>query len=242
MRVTPHGEYLVQFARWPRFFPVNVYLVREEDSLTLVDTGMSGRGPFIMEHVTEIGLPITRIVLTHSDPDHIGGMDELRKLLPEAEVLMTELSARVIRGEVLIDKRGNEVEPKTRRPVIDTRPTGTIEPGDMVGSLRVIAAPGHKPDQVAFLDTRDNTLIAGDAFQTQAGTAVAGTIRWLFPFPGLATGDKVGALNTARELRALEPSRLATGHGPVLENPLAEMDAAIAEAARKVERGASHAV
>jgi glyoxylase-like metal-dependent hydrolase (beta-lactamase superfamily II) len=56
-----------------------------------------------------------------------------------------------------------------------------------LGSLRVIAAPGHTPDQIAFLDERDGTLIAGDAFQTAAGTAVAGVTRWLFPFPALAT-------------------------------------------------------
>jgi glyoxylase-like metal-dependent hydrolase (beta-lactamase superfamily II) len=242
MRVTQHGEYLTQFARWPRIFPVNNYLVREEDSLTLIDSGMSGRGTFIKAHVDEIGLPLTRIALTHSDPDHIGGLDELYKIFPNAEVLMTDISARVLSGKLLIDKHGNQIEPKARRPVTDTRATGTIEPGDMVGSLRVIAAPGHKPDQVAFFDTRDNTLIAGDAFQTQAGIAVAGTVRWLFPFPGWATVDKVAALETARTLRALEPSRLATGHGPVLESPLADMDAAIEEAARKVERGTRHAV
>jgi glyoxylase-like metal-dependent hydrolase (beta-lactamase superfamily II) len=242
MRVTTHGDHLVQLARWPRFFPVNVYLVREQESLTLIDTGMSGKERFILEQAKKFGLSITRIVLTHSDPDHIGGLDELRALLPDAEVLMTEMSARVLSGEITIDKQGNQLSLGTPKPVVRTRPTGTIEPGDMVGSLRVIAAPGHKPDQVAFLDTRDNSLIAGDAFQTKAGIAVAGTVRWLFPFPSLATVDKVTALQTARELRQLEPSRLATGHGDVLESPVEAMDKAIAEAAKKVERGATRAI
>jgi glyoxylase-like metal-dependent hydrolase (beta-lactamase superfamily II) len=241
MRVTEHGDYLVQLSRWPVLFPVNIYLVREDDSLTLIDTGMSGRGDTVLEQARKMGLPITRIVLTHSDPDHIAGLDELREKLPDAEVMMTAMSARVLSGELTIDRHGNQNEPTKPKPVVKTTPTTTIEPGDTIGSLRVYAAPGHKPDQIAFLDTRDNSLIAGDAFQTKAGTAVAGTVRWLFPFPGLATTDKVTALQTARELRQLEPTRLATGHGDVLEAPLAEMDRAIAEAARKVERGASHA-
>jgi glyoxylase-like metal-dependent hydrolase (beta-lactamase superfamily II) len=237
MRVTTHGENLIQLARWPMLFPVNVYLVRENDSFTLIDTGMSGRGQFIIDYAAQEGLPIRRIVLTHSDPDHIGGLDELKRLLPEANVYATDLCARVLSGEVLIDKKGNVIEPAKPRAVVTTRPDEIIQPDDMIGSLRVVAAPGHKPDQVAFFDTRDNSLVAGDAFQTKAGIAVAGTIRWLFPFPGLATVDKVTALQTARELRSLEPSRLATGHGDVLENPQEAMDKAIAEAARKVERG-----
>jgi glyoxylase-like metal-dependent hydrolase (beta-lactamase superfamily II) len=86
---------------------------------------------------------------------------------------------------------------------------------------------------MAYLDTRDNTLSVGDAFQTLGGIAVSGVIRPLFPFPALATWHKPTALQTARALRALEPARLAGGHGPVLEAPLAAMDEAIAIAGRR---------
>jgi hypothetical protein len=37
-------------------------------------------------------------------------------------------------------------------------------------------------------------------------------------------------VRTARELRALDPARLAVGHGRVVESPAAAMDAAIARA------------
>lgn len=241
VKITTHGDYLVQLTRWPLLFPVNVFLVREDDSLTLVDTGMRGAAETILKQAEAMGLSITRIVLTHSDADHIGGLDQIRKLLPDAEVLMPELCAAILSGEVVLDKQGNEQRPETRKPLADTTPTGTFREGDRIGSLEVIAAPGHKPDQIALLDTRDRTLIAADAFQTRGGLAVAGVIRWTFPFPGLATIDKVTALDSARRLRALEPSRLAVGHGPVLEFPLAEMDRAIDEAARKVGKQTSHA-
>jgi hypothetical protein len=45
-----------------------------------------------------------------------------------------------------------------------------LRPGDRVGSLEVVGAPGHTPGHVAFLDTRDRTLIAGDVFTTLGGT------------------------------------------------------------------------
>ena len=51
-----------------------------------------------------------------------------------------------------------------------------------------------------------------------------------FPLPGLATWHRPTALESARALRALDPARLAPGHGQVVEQPGAAMDAAIAKA------------
>jgi hypothetical protein len=39
----------------------------------------------------------------------------------------------------------------------------------------------------------------------------------------MATWDKATALGAARALTALQPTRLAVGHGPVLEAPVAAM-------------------
>ena len=113
-----------------------------------------------------------------------------------------------------------------------TKPDRTVVVGDGIGSLEVVASPGHTPDSIAFLDTRDNTLIAGDAYQTRGGVAVSGILRPLFPFPALATWHKQTALESARALNALQPSRLAIGHGVVLTDPLPAMAQAIAVAER----------
>jgi glyoxylase-like metal-dependent hydrolase (beta-lactamase superfamily II) len=112
------------------------------------------------------------------------------------------------------------------------KPERLLQPGDRVGSLEVLASPGHTPGHIAFLDLRDRSLIAGDAFQTRGGIAVAGVLRPLFPFPAIATWHKPTALETALALRALNPARLAVGHGETLEDPGAAMDRAI-EAARR---------
>jgi glyoxylase-like metal-dependent hydrolase (beta-lactamase superfamily II) len=51
-----------------------------------------------------------------------------------------------------------------------------------------------------------------------------------FPLVGFATWHRPTALESAKALRALEPARLAPGHGKVVESPLAAMDAAIKRA------------
>ena len=107
--------------------------------------------------------------------------------------------------------------------------------------LLVVDAPGHTPGHVAFLDTRDGTLVAGDAFQTRGGIAVSGMVRPTFPFPALATWHKPTALASARALRELNPMRLAVGHGVVLADPRPAMDGAIAVAESHMGRQAAHA-
>jgi hypothetical protein len=47
----------------------------------------------------------------------------------------------------------------------------------------------------------------------------------------MATWHKPTALATARRLCALEPKRLAPGHGKVIENPHEAMERAISKAA-----------
>jgi glyoxylase-like metal-dependent hydrolase (beta-lactamase superfamily II) len=240
MRTTTHGQYLTHLARLPRRFPMNCYLVREDDGLTLIDTTFGGAAKPISEAAQALGAPIRRIVLTHAHSDHVGSLDALHALLPEAEVLISARDARFLAGDMSIDTDEPQFKPRGDYTKVTTRPTRTLSDGERVGSLQVIATPGHTPGHIALLDTRDGSLIAGDAFQTRAGIAVSGTVRPLFPFPALATWHRPSALESARRLRALGPSRLAVGHGEVLESPLEAMDRAIAEAARAVEGTQAH--
>ena len=233
MRMTRHGDALVQLTRLPRLFPVNCYLVREDDGLTLIDAALPGSAPAILAAAQSLGAPIMRIALTHAHGDHVGSLDALHAALPDAAVLVPAREARFLAGDLRLDPDEPQVKLRGSWQVCSTRPTGLLLPGDRVGSLEVIAAPGHTPGHVAFLDKRDGTLIAGDAFQTRAGIAVAGTLRVLFPFPALATWHKPRALESARALRARLPTRLAVGHGPVLEAPLPAMDRAISMAERQ---------
>lgn len=231
MKLTQHGQNLWQITR---FFAFNCYLVNDGDGLTLIDTNMSGSAANILKAAQIIGCPITRITLTHAHVDHAGSLDEVAAQLPDAEAVFTKRTAEFLQGK--LDLRPDEPQTKLRGGFVNrtTQASRLLKPGDMLGSLRIVAAPGHTPDNIAFYDERDGTLVAGDAFQTQAGTAVAGITRWLFPFPAMATWHLPTALATAVTLRSLNPSRLAVGHGRVLENPAAQIDAAIREAEVKI--------
>ena len=98
MRRTNHGHYLIQLTRYPLLFPVNCYLVREDDGLTLIDAGLPGSAVAILNAAHGLDLPIRRIVLTHAHGDHLGSLDALYQQLPEAEVLVSARDARFLAG------------------------------------------------------------------------------------------------------------------------------------------------
>src|SRR6266849_991357 len=84
---------------------VNAYLVREDDGFTLVDTTLGGAADKLRSIVEQSGGEIKRIALTHGHQDHAGSMDALRKLLPDAEVSMSDLDARECVGERAIKEK-----------------------------------------------------------------------------------------------------------------------------------------
>lgn len=234
--VTTQGEYLTQVERTTILFPINCFLVREDDGLTLVDTNWTKTERAILDAAQQLDAPIRRIVLTHVHGDHIGSLDALHKALPAAEVMVGVRETRLLARDFSLDADEAQGKPRGDYPVCSVRPTRTLEPGEMVGSLRVVASPGHTPGHIAFLDTRDGALIAGDALFTYTGIGVAGAFHLRFPFSSMATWDKPTSLHSARALTDLQPTRLVVGHGPVLVTPVAAMKRAIDAAARRLAK------
>lgn len=233
MKTTHHGQNLIKLTR---LGAVNFYLVREDDGLTVVDTGIPGSAEGIVAAARAVGVPIRRITVTHGHADHTGSLDPLIAEVPDAEVILPAREARIMRD----DRAPDAAEPKAppgglpwntgaipRRRATAAR---EVQPGDRLGSLEVVDAAGHSPGQVALLDVRDRTLIAGDAFTSLGGLYVASQVNPRFPLPALATWDRPAALRNARVMRALNPARLAVGHGAVVEEPMVAMDRALARA------------
>ena len=219
MNTTPVTEHLTQLTK---LHFVNAFLVREDDGFTLVDTTM-GRSPNgLIEAASRAGAPIRRIALTHGHGDHVGLLDALRdRLGNDVEVLIPELDEQILAGETDDKFPGSW-------PTVRTRADRRLKPGDRVGSLEVVATPGHTPGHVAYLDTRDRAVIAGDTFTSYGRLLTSDRMRLPFPLAASATWEGDQVLASARAVRALEPSVLVVGHGPVVRDPLPKIDKALA--------------
>ncbi|NRD77910.1 MBL fold metallo-hydrolase [Bacillus sp. BRMEA1] len=227
MRVTKNG-YLYQLAFMPNFFPVNCYLVEEEEGLTLLDAALSFAAKGILQAAEKIGKPITKIILTHAHDDHVGALDRIKEHLPHVPVYISHRDYRLMNGDRSLDPSEEQTPIKGGVPKnLKTRANVLLKEGDLVGSLKAIETPGHTPGSMSFLDTRTNAVIAGDAIQVRGGMAVAGDVKPLFPFPAFGTWSKRTALDSAKKLAKMEPALLAVGHGNMIENPVTAMKQAI---------------
>lgn len=116
-----------------------VFLVLD-DVPTLVDAGFADTTDRLFEGISEIGTEPDRLVITHGDPDHLGGFD------------------------AVVDRYGVETWVPEETDVGDIgTPDHRYSDGDVIGSFEAIHAPGHEPDNNALVDESTGLLIAGDA-------------------------------------------------------------------------------
>jgi glyoxylase-like metal-dependent hydrolase (beta-lactamase superfamily II) len=212
---------------------VNCYLVRETDGFTLIDTGISGTADDILAAARTLGAPIRRILLTHAHMDHVGSVDDLAAKLGAPNV---ELAASARSVPLLQQPPDKALHPgesagkvKGGLPGIKTSPTHLVAEGELYGSLRAIATPGHIPGHLSFLDERDGTLFAGDALICVGGISVCGWTPWYFP-SNYFTWSKPTALASARKLLEFPIERFASGHGKVQPGGIPALREAIAKA------------
>jgi glyoxylase-like metal-dependent hydrolase (beta-lactamase superfamily II) len=235
MRVIKKG-YLYQVTFLANMFPVNCYLVEEDRELTLIDAALPYSMKGIVKAAKEVGKPITKIILTHAHEDHVGALDKIKEELRDVPVYISIRDNRLMNGDTSLDRHEHQTAIKGGVPKkMKTKANVLLKEGDLVGSLAAIETPGHTPGSMSFFDTRTKAVIAGDAFQTRGGMAVAGDIKPWFPFPAFGTWSKETALTSAKKLADYRPSVLAVGHGEMVENPSGAMEQAIRNLEQKLK-------
>lgn len=172
---------------------VNVYALDEGDSWTIIDTGFSSKKSKAIW--TEImagplgGKPVSRVVVTHHHPDHIG-LAGWFQTAHGAELVTTRtawLTARMLTLDVqdvpneeslafyrsagmenaIYDKRSKD-RPFNFADIVEPLPLGysrikqddTIEMGGRLWDVHM--GNGHAPEHATFWSRDDNLVIAGD--------------------------------------------------------------------------------
>ncbi len=201
---------------------VNVIVLRDEDGVTLVDTGLDRPG--LTERLARLGIApseVTRILLTHAHPDHTGGVARLRRAGAAAPVAIGAADLEVARGsaappepEQLAARLLSRV-PKPgawgrTSPIPDATALEDGQHLDVAGGLEVIATPGHTAGHVAFhLPARD-VVIGGD---------VVFNVFRLQPSPAFLCWRTAPNLASVARLADLRASTLVLAHGaPVTED------------------------
>jgi glyoxylase-like metal-dependent hydrolase (beta-lactamase superfamily II) len=223
---TVRGDRLVRIVHRRVF---NCYVVREDDGLTLIDTGPAGALSAIRAELAQLGTPLRRIVLTHAHGDHVAGLDRIAaEFRGGLEIIVGRREAALLAGDLSLLAGEPGPAPAGRNfGRTQTRPTRLVDDRDRIGSLQVIATPGHTPGHLSLIDTRDRTLIAGDAVTSLGRVDVSGDLVWRWPFPAMSTWNKPLAALSAKRLLAEQPDRIATGHGPIVHHATSQLQTAV---------------
>jgi hydroxyacylglutathione hydrolase len=194
----------------------NAYLVKRDDGITVVDTGLPGNAGKIIDYVQNIGghpSDIKTIVLTHSDMDHSGSVARLKE----------ETKARVAIHEADAPRLSGEEEPKAVKGVLGLllravaavmrfnriKADVLLKDSDIVDGLTVIHTPGHTEGSIC-LHLPGRALFVGDALLTDDERMLS------LPRRSMST-DLDQAKESIKKISELKYSVLLPGHGPPIE-------------------------
>jgi glyoxylase-like metal-dependent hydrolase (beta-lactamase superfamily II) len=203
-----------------------LYLWRDGDELTLVDTGTPGSGENVVDAIRRLGLDreaLRWIVVTHFHGDHAGSLAEIREW-SDAPVYAHAADADLIRGvgevplPILTDwerpiweRVGNHISPPPAE--VDHELTGG-ETLDFGGGAEVLPVPGHTPGSIALHLPAHRLLFTGDTIAESGGSVILGVFNV----------DREQAVRSLRAQAELDVDVVCFGHGePVLSDGSARL-------------------
>ena len=217
---------------------VTSYLFRGEDGYFLIDCGLNTDDTFKVFDAAfrELGIDwraITKILISHLHPDHVGGAARARRLsgapvlmhpresplvAPRAEGAFfaqtrTYLAEHGVEPETIdeIEAGARDLSGRTERLVVDGELREGERFGYVGGEIEALCAPGHSPALLAFHDAGRRILYSTDAVLERI-TPNIGVHAF---YPGNPLGEY---FDTLARLEGLEVDLVVPGHGNPFED------------------------
>lgn len=198
--------------------PANAHLIHAREPVLVDTSGVALREPFLKALVSEIDpADLKWIFLSHTDLDHIGNIEQVMELAPQAKVVISGLGAAKL----------------SLREGFDMSRIQLLEAGERLDlgdrELVAIKPPVYDaPETTGFFDTRTRVLFSADAFgammeapheelaavpeqQLRDGMATWSGI----DAPWLGMVDKQSFGHLLSDIQRLDPSAIISGHLPV---------------------------
>ena len=213
---------------------VNAYLVAGDgEGPTLVDAGTPWDADAVERRVERAGATleeVERVLLTHYDVDHVGGLAALARRGLDAPVYAADPDAGHVEGSTppAFDRKG--LVQRLTGPLVEVPDLRVerVDDGERVGPFDAYHTPGHTPGHVAYEHEERSSLFVGDLV-----VALGGRLR-ASPWPVSSDADAVLSSIVSLADRAPAAELLAMGHGtPVTERGSVVLARLAAAAARR---------
>lgn len=212
---------------------VHPTLIWDDENVILVDTGAPHSINEIKTAIEKAGLPserLNKIILTHQDMDHIGGVNDIQEKLPGVEILAHRDDVPYIQGEKRLVRlnskfmdRINNLPEKQKEHVlkifnnVHVKVNTTLTDCEKLaycGGIIVIHTPGHTPGHICLYHIRSKTLIAGDAMNI-INEQLTGPNKQIINEEDVKT-----AVNSLKKLKDYDIRYVITYHGGLFkDNP-----------------------
>ena len=200
------------------------FLLITEEKTAIVDSGFAFTAkPMVKKMKAELGdRSLDYILLSHSHYDHISGASLMKKTWPDVKIVSAEYAAKIFEKESAMKtiRKMNRAAalyfkklPFFIDSLKDTHTDIEVKDGDIIdlGSvkLKVIEAPGHTKDSIAFYCEEEKLLVTCETMGALAGNDSV--------MPACLVGFK-STMEFIEKVEKMHPKKMLYPHYGIIDN------------------------